>query len=80
VRSDSGSAMLASMSESSETLEPEFASGGMLKVVRTAVHSLLPYPDLPRRWHVRRGAVSLVTCKKLPGDDASGALMPSLAT
>jgi len=71
--------MLAGMSESSEIQEPEPAGAGALKVVRAVVLSLLPYPDLPRRLRVRRAAGALVTCRKWPGDDATGAEAAQLA-
>jgi hypothetical protein len=73
------SAMLASMDRSVEAGKPESAGGGMLKVVRTLALSFLPYPDPPRRVRVRRAAAALVTCKKWPGDDATGAETAQLA-
>ena len=40
---------------------------------------MLPYPDLPRRWWVRRAARRLITCTRWPGDDATGAEVAQLA-
>jgi len=48
-------------------------------LARRLLLSVLPYPDLTRRLRVRRGAAALVTCKKWPGDDASGVEAAQLA-
>lgn len=44
-----------------------------------AVRGLLPYPDLRRRIRMRRAGFSLVTCKRWPGDDATGEEAAQLA-
>jgi hypothetical protein len=71
--------MIAGMSESNGAEKPGPAGDGMLKIVRTVVLSFLPYPDLRRRVRVRRAAAALVTCKKWPGDDATGPEAAQLA-
>jgi hypothetical protein len=43
------------------------------------LRGLLPYPDAPRRWRMRRMAARLVTCQKWPGDDATGPEAAQLA-
>jgi hypothetical protein len=42
------------------------------KFAWAGVRGLLPYPDLPRRIRMRRTAFKLITCKRWPGDDATG--------
>jgi hypothetical protein len=42
------------------------------KLIWAAVRGLLPYPDLRRRISTRRSAFNLITCKRWPGDDATG--------
>jgi hypothetical protein len=42
-------------------------------------NAVLPYPDVLRRLRIRRKAASLVTCRKWPGDDATGAQAAQLA-
>jgi hypothetical protein len=42
------------------------------KLVWAGVRGLLPYPDLPRRFRMRRAAFKLITCKRWPGEDATG--------
>jgi len=43
------------------------------------LRGVLPYPDLRRRWLVRRRALKLVTCKQWPGRDATGMEAAQLA-
>jgi hypothetical protein len=42
------------------------------KFVWAAVRGLLPYPDVRRRLRMRRAAFKLITCRRWPGDDATG--------
>jgi hypothetical protein len=42
------------------------------KLAWPGVRGLLPYPDLPRRIRMRRQAFKLITCKRWPGEDATG--------
>jgi hypothetical protein len=49
------------------------------KLAWAGVRGLLPYPDLLRRIRMRRAAFKLVTCRKWPGDDATGVDAAQLA-
>ena len=42
------------------------------QIAQSALNGVLPYPDLPRRIRVRRRAFKFVTCKRWPGDAATG--------
>ncbi len=39
---------------------------------RQLLRGVLPYPDVRRRWLIRHAALRLVTCKRWPGDAATG--------
>ena len=49
------------------------------KFAWAGVRGLLPYPDIPRRIRMRRTAFKLVTCRRWPGDDATGTDAAQLA-
>lgn len=44
----------------------------LLAVCWQFLRGVLPYPDLRRRWRVRRRALKLVTCEDWPGENATG--------
>jgi hypothetical protein len=44
----------------------------VLVVSRQFLRGTLPYPDLLRRWRIRRAALKLVTCSEWPGELATG--------
>jgi len=49
------------------------------KLIWAFVRGLLPYPDLRRRMRMRRAGFGLVTCKRWPGDNATGEEAAQLA-
>jgi hypothetical protein len=49
------------------------------KLIWAVVRGVLPYPDLQRRIRMRRAGFSLVTCKRWPGDNATGEEAAQLA-
>ena len=52
---------------------------GAREIVRQYLRGALPYPDLLRRSRIRRGAGRLITCKRWPSADATGADAAQLA-
>jgi hypothetical protein len=52
---------------------------GRREIVWQYLRGALPYPDLLRRGRIRRRASKLITCKRWPGDDATGADAAQLA-